>query len=122
MAPRKLSEGANLLSRNFLWVGGEHYVRARVNWVDFYAKKEVGGLCLIDPIEKPMVVLPCKWAAMALEPGEPSLKTLLCYKLSAVASLLVKRVGPLTLIGPWLEDTSPHQEPRHGFKLCEHGK
>ncbi len=61
MAPRKLLEGANLLSRIFFWVGGEHYIRARVNWVDFYAKKEVGGLGVIDPVEKPMVALPCKW-------------------------------------------------------------
>lgn len=83
MAPRKLLEDANLLSRIFLWVGGEHYIRDRVNWVDFYAKKEVGGLRLIDPIEKPMVALPCKWAVMALEPGQSSLKTLPCYKLSA---------------------------------------
>jgi len=138
VAPRKLSEDANLLSRIFLWVGGEHYIRARVNWVDFYAKKEVGGLRLVDPIEKPMVALPCKWAVMALEPGESSLKTLPCYKLSNLenqvskpyhptnsrpaASLLAKRVGTLTLIGPWLENTSPHQDPRHGVKLCEHGK
>jgi len=83
VAPRKLLEGANLFSRIFLWVFGEHYIRARVNWVDFYAKKEVGGLGPIDPIGKPMVGLPCKWAVMALEPGESNLKTQLCYKLAA---------------------------------------
>lgn len=45
------------LLRNYLWVGSEHSARTRVNWLDCSAKKQIGGLDLIDPHEATVSLL-----------------------------------------------------------------
>lgn len=69
--------------RNFLWAETEEHVRARVRWEDCCAKKEVGGLGLIDPQEA-LLSLTNKWIVKALIPGNTPLNILLRHRIASI--------------------------------------
>ena len=76
----KVMHKIKALLRNFLWSGKDHSTRTRVNWHDCCAKKQVGGLNLIDPQEATTSLL-CKWVVAAYQPGNSNLQVMLRNKL-----------------------------------------
>lgn len=68
------------LLRTYLWGGSDHTSRARVRCAYYTLHRKHGDLNLLDS-ETTTFALLGKWIIHTLEPGDTSLKILLCYQM-----------------------------------------